>query len=98
MRNQWFPAGKAEYMTAPRFQELGLTRDDVGERDPLFGTTAPLADELEVAEETKAPAVEVHGLAVSSRLIFPFHRLLGAYERSTLPLPPKSTLSTKHPD
>ena len=37
MRNKWFPQNKAEYMTAARFAELGLTRADVGERDPLFG-------------------------------------------------------------
>ncbi|KAK1769485.1 putative fructose-bisphosphate aldolase [Phialemonium atrogriseum] len=63
MRNQWFPGGKAEYMTEARFRELGLTRDDVGERDNLFGSSAPVPDELEVVEETPAPGIEVHGLS-----------------------------------
>jgi len=39
MRNDWFPNNKAEYMTTSRFQQLGLTRQDVGERDPMFGTS-----------------------------------------------------------
>ena len=38
MRNLWFPTKTAEYMTATRFAELGLTRDAIGERDTLFGT------------------------------------------------------------
>ncbi|KAK1757566.1 hypothetical protein QBC47DRAFT_376380 [Echria macrotheca] len=37
MRNEWYPNNKAEYMTKTRFQELGLSRQDVGERDPSFG-------------------------------------------------------------
>lgn len=72
MRNQWFPGGKAEYMTEARFRELGLTRDDVGERDNLFGNSAPVPDDLEVVEETPAPGIEVHGLSVSFFPLPPF--------------------------
>jgi Ribosomal protein L9, N-terminal domain len=41
MRNAWYPKKKAEYMTATRFQEMGLTRQDIGERDRAFGATTP---------------------------------------------------------
>ncbi|KAH6854370.1 hypothetical protein B0I37DRAFT_401370 [Chaetomium sp. MPI-CAGE-AT-0009] len=54
MRNEWFPAMKAEYMTASRFRELGLTRDDIGDRDTTFGTMAA-ADDVEDAPELEAP-------------------------------------------
>ncbi|KAK3383917.1 hypothetical protein B0T24DRAFT_67997 [Lasiosphaeria ovina] len=37
MRYQWYRENTAEYMTAARFRELGLTRDDIGERDRTFG-------------------------------------------------------------
>jgi len=67
MRNQWYPSNKAEYMTAARFQELGLTRDDVGERDTTFGTAEPVLEELDVVEEVQAaPAIEIQGLPVST--------------------------------
>lgn len=36
MRNHFFPSRKAEYMTRARFAELGLTKNDVGERDFTF--------------------------------------------------------------
>ncbi|KAL1874390.1 hypothetical protein VTK73DRAFT_363 [Phialemonium thermophilum] len=63
MRNQWFPAGKAEYMTPTRLQGLGLTRKDVGERDLAFGTE----DDVETSEPTlleqiTRPIVELHTL------------------------------------
>ncbi|KAK3299124.1 alcohol acetyltransferase-domain-containing protein [Chaetomium fimeti] len=54
MRNEWFPAMKAEYMTASRFRELGLTRDDIGDRDTTFGTMAA-ADDVEDAPELESP-------------------------------------------
>lgn len=68
MRNKWFPSNKAEYMTAIRFQELGLTREDVGERDTTFGTGLSEADEFDIPEETvaSAPAIEIQGIAVST--------------------------------
>lgn len=44
MRNEWFPHSKAEYMTALRLHELGLTRGDIGERDTAFGTVAEVED------------------------------------------------------
>ncbi|KAL2157412.1 hypothetical protein VTH06DRAFT_6104 [Thermothelomyces fergusii] len=52
MRNQWFPSKMAEYMTPARFRELGLTRDDIGERDTTFGI-------LDVSDAEDSPAVEV---------------------------------------
>ncbi|KAK0633339.1 hypothetical protein B0T14DRAFT_506502 [Immersiella caudata] len=51
MRNQWYPTKKAEYMTPQRFQELGLTKKDIGERDRGF---MPL-DESDLAEEEALP-------------------------------------------
>ncbi|KAK3941820.1 hypothetical protein QBC46DRAFT_381511 [Diplogelasinospora grovesii] len=62
MRNEWYPSNKAEYMTATRFQELGLTREDIGERDRVFGTFAPLAEEIFAARPT-APVIEVQQVA-----------------------------------
>ncbi|KAK4459344.1 alcohol acetyltransferase-domain-containing protein [Cladorrhinum samala] len=45
MRNEWFPKKKAEYMTAARFKELGMSRKaDVGERDPSFGAILATED------------------------------------------------------
>jgi len=46
MRNEWYPKKMAEYMTAQRFKELGLTRDDIGERDPTFGTLEALETDM----------------------------------------------------
>jgi hypothetical protein len=54
MRNEWFPAMKAEYMTASRFRELGLTREDIGDRDTTFGTMAA-ADDIEDTPVFEAP-------------------------------------------
>ncbi|KAK3330284.1 hypothetical protein B0H66DRAFT_54586 [Apodospora peruviana] len=64
MRNIWFPTNKAEYMTPTRFQELGLTHEDVGVRDRAFGVysaedaDAPVAEEPEdvTAAATKKPS------------------------------------------
>jgi hypothetical protein len=59
MRNLWYPTKKAEYMTANRFAELGLSRrDDVGERDPMFRayeTTEEVAEEDVVEEVSDMP-------------------------------------------
>ncbi|KAL2137045.1 hypothetical protein VTI74DRAFT_9651 [Chaetomium olivicolor] len=58
MRNEWFPAKKAEYMTASRFRELGLTREDIGDRDTAFGAVA--ADEyIPDFTEPAAPMITV---------------------------------------
>ncbi|KAM7197662.1 hypothetical protein V8F20_006552 [Naviculisporaceae sp. PSN 640] len=58
MRNQWYPAGKAEYMTRQRFQELGLAEDDVGERDRTFGVVNEVEEEDEIFDfsQPQAPA------------------------------------------
>ncbi|KAK4245625.1 alcohol acetyltransferase-domain-containing protein [Corynascus novoguineensis] len=57
MRNQWFPHKRAEYMTPARFRELGLTRDDIGERDALYGTME--AAEFEESSEVDTPSATV---------------------------------------
>ncbi|KAJ4295786.1 Alcohol acetyltransferase [Collariella sp. IMI 366227] len=56
MRNEWFPNKKAEYMTATRFRELGMTREDIGERDATFGAVAAEDD----IPESVAPLITVH--------------------------------------
>ncbi|KAM7211440.1 hypothetical protein V8F06_013171 [Rhypophila decipiens] len=71
MRNQWYPANKAEYMTRQRFQELGLTEEDVGDRDRAFAALGQ-ADEddfvFEVVEKQqgdktpKMPITTAHTL------------------------------------
>ncbi len=61
MRYEWFPYQKAEYMTALRFRQLGLTRDDIGERDPIFGTA-----EAVVEDEAQEPEVAPVVVAVTS--------------------------------
>ena len=54
MRNLWYPKNKAEYMTAQRFQELGMSRaKDVGEREHDFRAHE---NAREAAEEEPAPA------------------------------------------
>jgi hypothetical protein len=67
MRYQWFPSRKAEYMTALRFRELGLTRGDIGERDPIFGTAEAVVeyDALEPEAEV-APVVTVTTVCLPS--------------------------------
>lgn len=44
MRNEWYPANKAEYMTGIRFQQLGLSRHEVGERDRGYAPLPPSAN------------------------------------------------------
>lgn len=44
-------------MTPARFRELGLTRDDIGERDALYGTME--AAEFEEASEVDTPSATV---------------------------------------
>ncbi|OIW35006.1 hypothetical protein CONLIGDRAFT_665675 [Coniochaeta ligniaria NRRL 30616] len=54
MRNLWYPKNKAEYMTAQRFAELGLSRkDDVGEREHDFRAHEKAG---EAVDEEPAPA------------------------------------------
>jgi hypothetical protein len=69
MRNQWYPKKKAEYMTPSRFHELGLTHDDIGERDTAFGTVA--AEEFEEVQESVAPAPIVYTASVRLGLLCP---------------------------
>lgn len=52
MRNIWHPTKKAEFMTDTRLKQLGLTKNDVGEQDPMFGM------QLEFEEELVDDAVE----------------------------------------
>ena len=55
MRNFWFPAKKAEYMTAARFAELGVGRNDIGKRDTEFGLEVESQEESPVMEEVLLP-------------------------------------------
>ncbi len=70
MRNEWFPANRAEYMTELRFQELGLTRGDIGERDAAFGTVeaAELEDAVELEVSTPAAAVTTTSVSLPPSL------------------------------
>lgn len=68
MRNQWYPAGKAEYMTRQRFKELGLAEEDVGERDRTFGVVQEVEeDDDEIFHFTEAPAPTPVGPSVRHR-------------------------------
>ena len=80
MRNLWYPTKKAEYMTAARLQQLGLSKTDIGERDPLFGMQVEIDENvvedaveavagLPGAGASQAPAhgVEIEHIAVSVR-------------------------------
>lgn len=73
MRNLWYPKHKAEYMTAQRFAELGLSRKhDVGEREHDFRAHEAARDAAEGEPEVAPPkmtaaeeAVSAYTLAVS---------------------------------
>lgn len=57
MRNEWFPKNMAEYMTALRFRELGLTRDNIGEREATFGTMLGAGEEDSSGSEVPTATV-----------------------------------------
>lgn len=57
MRNSLFYSHKAEYMTRERFKELGLTMNDIGERDAQFGMK-----QQEAREELSKDAEHIAGL------------------------------------
>lgn len=65
MRDQWYPRKKAEYMTGARLKELGLTKNDIGERDPMFGMQIEMEEEL-VDDAVEAVAGLSTGAAVAS--------------------------------
>lgn len=58
MRGSLFYTNKAEYMTRERFKELGLTPNDVGERDAQFG----MKQQQEVEELPEDAVEHVAGL------------------------------------
>jgi hypothetical protein len=87
MRNEWYPSKQAEYMTASRFRELGLTRDDIGERDITFGTLA--AAESDAAQGPEAPTAAVRTTAV---------RVPGPTLPLPLPLQPMLTRQLQQPE
>lgn len=69
MRNEWFPKKKAEYMTAARFKELGMSRKtDVGERDPSFGAILTTED---FGSEPAVLAPEAKSSLATSVCLFP---------------------------
>ncbi|AEO54222.1 hypothetical protein MYCTH_2115071 [Thermothelomyces thermophilus ATCC 42464] len=87
MRNQWFPHKRAEYMTPSRFRELGLTRDDIGERDTTFGI-------LDVADVEDSPEAEVPSPTVLTTSPEKAHTILTtmipdtlAFHRKPIPAP-----------
>ncbi|ROW11455.1 hypothetical protein VMCG_01514 [Cytospora schulzeri] len=60
MRNIWYPTKKAEYVTASRLQQLGLTKNDIGERDPMYGMQVEMEEEV-VGDAVEAVAGLAHG-------------------------------------
>lgn len=60
MRNLWYPTKKAEYMTPARLQQLGLTKIDIGERDPMYGMQVEMEEEI-VEDAVEAVAGLPHG-------------------------------------
>lgn len=82
MRNSLYSTNKAEYMTRERFKELGLSPNDIGERDARFGTERQQEVEEVLPEDAiehvagfdaeapaaPVPAMEVEQLAVSLTL------------------------------
>ncbi|EGO52860.1 hypothetical protein NEUTE1DRAFT_91606 [Neurospora tetrasperma FGSC 2508] len=110
MRNEWFPKNKAEYMTPARFQELGLTRDAIGEVDRSFvilsaleAATRPKPEE----QKTEEPVPEVQISQVNVPDVTPetAHALLSelipntlTFHREPVPIPiskPKPALGPK---
>lgn len=73
MRNDWYPRGRAEYVTPEQLKALG--EDVVRERDSTFGVRRELVEEEASQEqerqrqsrkpESKAAVVEVKLLSVS---------------------------------
>ncbi|KAA8631856.1 hypothetical protein SMACR_12605 [Sordaria macrospora] len=100
MRNEWFPKNKAEYMTPARFQELGLTRDAIGEVDRTFvimsaleAATRKAPEELRMGEE---PVPEIQTPQVKVQDVTPetAHALLSelipdtlTFHREPVPIP-----------
>ncbi|KAK0628128.1 hypothetical protein B0T17DRAFT_588338 [Bombardia bombarda] len=72
MRNEWFPNKKAEYITSTRFRELGLTRQDVGERDRSYTAfvAAPMAEEPPLPAEPPEKAHTLLSALVPETLTF----------------------------
>lgn len=92
MRNSLYSTNKAEYMTRERFRELGLSPNDIGERDARFGTERQQEVEVLLPEDAiehvagfgaeapaaPVPAMEVEQLAVSLTLQFEKSTIWGA--------------------
>ncbi|KUI60452.1 hypothetical protein VP1G_07641 [Cytospora mali] len=79
MRNMWYPTKKAEYMTTARLQQLGLSKTDIGERDPMYGMQVEMEEEivedaveavagLPGAKSTSAHSVEIEHVAPNRAL------------------------------
>ncbi|KAH8905566.1 hypothetical protein BR93DRAFT_980182 [Coniochaeta sp. PMI_546] len=98
MRNLWYPKNKAEYMTAQRFAELGLSRkDDVGEREHDFRAHEKAGDAAAEEEPAPAPKKTAAEEAVSAYTLAPerIHALLSTlivptltFHRKPIPAPP----------
>ncbi|KAK3397684.1 hypothetical protein B0T20DRAFT_226896 [Sordaria brevicollis] len=111
MRNEWFPKNKAEYMTPARFQELGLTRDAIGEVDRSFVVLSaleavirsePEEPEEPQMEEDPVPEVPVSKVKVPDVTPETAHSLLSQLIPNTLtfyrkPVPAPEPKTTKEP-
>ncbi|KAK1781373.1 hypothetical protein QBC45DRAFT_406006 [Copromyces sp. CBS 386.78] len=100
MRNEWFPKNKAEYMTPARFQELGLTRDAIGEVDRTFVILSALdvatrkAPEEQKMEEEPVPEIQIPQVKVQDVTPETAHALLSelipntlTFHREPVPIP-----------
>ncbi|CAN8099033.1 unnamed protein product [Discula destructiva] len=67
MRNDFYPKSIAEYMTPQRLKALGLSKDDIGERDTQYGLNRQLQEEdIEDAVEHIAGSAAVPGSGAST--------------------------------
>jgi hypothetical protein len=94
MRNKWYPNGQAEYMTANRFAELGLSKENIGERDPVFGLggAAPVEEE---EQEPQQPTVTIKSVTVCSRTSK--DPVVGSADRTTQPARARELLEAHLP-
>lgn len=55
MRNEWFPTGKAEYLTWMRLRALRIGPDDIGERDRAYFPLPPVIEVVPTPTPTPMP-------------------------------------------
>ncbi|KAL1838389.1 hypothetical protein VTJ49DRAFT_2701 [Mycothermus thermophilus] len=93
MRNEWYPKKQAEYMTAARFRELGLTRNDIGERDPTFGLVdvAEIEQDPEEFEEIARPKIIAITPGKTQTILTTLVPETLTFHRKPIPAPPAPT-------